>query len=163
MRDKILLRIAIVIFAVSMGVVPAAAGSMKDFDVQKAETWADALAICDVTRFLMTNPNLDSEVIIAAAPKTTHIALYRPYFIPSSNFFSEVMQETFERVRKAGEVTPEAYAKARLRYARLMIGTYRNSDQADQIFLADQMRTCYALAVDTTGNARGAKAVPKHQ
>jgi hypothetical protein len=64
-------------------------------------------------------------------------------------------------VRKAGEVTPEAYAKARLRYGRLMLGAYRNSDQTDQIFLADQMRTCYALAVDTTGNARGAK--PKHQ
>lgn len=138
-----------------IGSVPASAGSLRDFNVQNTDSWADALAICDTTRFLMTDPNLDSNVIIAAMPGKAHVALYRPFFIPPSNFYSQAMENTFERVRNAGFVTAESYGAARLRYAKLMLSAYPQSSPEDRAFLADQMKTCYALAVDTTGKARG--------
>ncbi len=136
--------------------VPASAGGIKDYDVQKAQTWADALAICDVTRFLTTNPKLESDVIIASG--NSHVALFKPFFIPPSGFYSEVMRETYERVQKAGQVTQDQYGEARLRYARLMLSAFSYDNLADQAFLEEQMKTCYALAVDTTGKAQKAGA-----
>ena len=158
MRAGFLLHISIVTLAMISWAVPASAESMKDFDVQKAQTWADALAICDVTKFLTTDPKLESEVIISSMPSHSQVALHRPYFIPPSSFYSDVMQETFERVRKAGLVTMNAYGAARLRYAKLMLRDYAFADATDQAFLADQMRLCYALAVDTTGRAQKSKS-----
>lgn len=155
MRASFLLPLSIALLTA----VPASAGSIRDYDVQKAETWADALAICDVTRFLMTKPKLESDVIIASG--NSHVPLYKPYFMPPSGFFSEAMEATFERVRKAGQATPKAYSDARLRYARLMLSAYTDASLADQAFLDDQMKTCYALAVDTSGRAQTAKGGTK--
>jgi hypothetical protein len=159
MRVKTLLQISIVSLAAMIWSVPASADAMKDFDVQKVDSWADALAICDTTRFLLSDPKLDSNVIISAMPNSSHIALYRPYFIPTSGFYSDAMKETFERVQKANFVTADSYNKARLRYARLMLQAYPYATSADQAFLADQMKTCYALAVDTSGKARNSTPV----
>lgn len=145
-------RVAVVTLALTT--VPAVASSMTDYDVQKAETWADALAICDVTRFLLTQPNLDASAIIALTTNNSHVPLYKPLFIPPSSFFSEAMRQTYERVKAAGQVTPQAYQEARMRYARLMLNSYRQSNPTDRVFMLDQMRLCYALAVDTSGKAR---------
>ena len=153
MHARSLLKIAMMALAPLAGASPSSAAVLSDYNVQKAETWADALAICDVTKFLLTEPKLDSEVIIAAVPGGAPVALRGPYFIPPSGFYSEVMKETFERVRTAGQVTPEAYNEARTRYTKLMFSAYTNAS-ANQAFLNDQMRVCYALAVDTTGRAR---------
>ena len=142
MRAGFLLHISIVTLAMITWAVPASAESMKDFDVQKAQTWADALAICDVTKFLTTDPKLESEVIISSMPSHSQVALYRPYFIPPSGFYSDVMQKTFERVRDAGLVTTRSYGEARQRYARLMLGAYGFASATDHAFLADQMRLC---------------------
>lgn len=156
MRTKTLLLTSVIALVIGFGVVPASASGLTDYDVQKAETWADALAICDVTKFLLSDPKLDSEVIIAPVPGGSEVALRRPLFLPPTNFYSEVMKEMYERVLKAGQVTPDAYGKARLRYARLMLPAYHGTT-ADETFLADQMKLCYALAADTSGRARAQK------
>jgi hypothetical protein len=148
--------ISAVAFVVTFGTVPASAAGLADYDVQKAESWADALAICDVTKFLLSEPNLASEVIIAPVPGGAQVALRRPYFLPPANFYSEVMKETYERARASGQVTEEAYGAARLRYAKLMLSAYHGS-MADKSFLADQMKLCYALASDASGRAKANK------
>jgi len=152
MTAGILLRATLFAFACIIAASPASAMSLKDYDVQKAQSWADALAICDVSIFLNSGPKLDAEVIIAAVPEGTPVALRAPLFIPPSNFYSNVMRDTFERARKSGQVTAEAYAAARYRYTKLMLAAFQGSTN-DLAFLADQMRTCYALA----GSARGVK------
>ena len=158
MRVRVLLHISIVTLTAVIGTVPVSADPMTTYDVSKAETWADALAICDVTRFLLSEPNLDAEVIISPMPGNVHVPLYKPYFIPPSSFYSDAMRETFERVQKAGQVNTESYGQARMRYTKLMLPAYRYASGADRAFLADQMKTCYALAVDTTGKARNIKS-----
>ena len=159
MRARILL--LGLVLAPLFGIVPASADSLTNYDVRKAETWADALAICDVTKFLLSEPKLDSEVIIAPVPGGSEVALRRPLFLPPTNFYSEVMKETYEKVLQAGQVTGTAYAEARLRYAKLMLGAYHNTPE-EKVFLADQMKTCYALAVDALGRARNTKDNSKH-
>lgn len=152
MTARYLHRITYAALAFLMAGTFASAASLKDYNVQKAQSWADALAICDVSKFLQSAPNLTSEVIIAAVPEGAPVALRAPLFIPPSNFYSQVMRDTFERARLSGQVTAEAYAAARYRYSKLMLAAYRGAVY-DQPFLDDQMRTCYALA----GSARGVK------
>ncbi|HUO98755.1 MAG TPA: hypothetical protein VMU01_08800 [Rhizomicrobium sp.] len=162
MSVKAILHTSIMVLAALTGTVPTFAAKMTDYDVTKADTWADALAICDVTRFLLSDPKLESDVIIAAAPNDPHVALYKPYFIPPSGFYSDVMKQVYERVLKAGLVTSDAYSKARLHYAQVMFDAYSHDSMADKAFLAEQMKTCYALAVDTSGKARNIKHDTNH-
>lgn len=125
----------------------AGAGSMTDFDLNKLDGWADAIAVCDVTRFLLTDPDTNADAILVAGRGNTRTALYAPLFAPPDNFFSDAMQQTFARVKQAGFVTDESYGRARLRYAARMIGAYGSASLADKRFMADQMELCYHLAV----------------
>lgn len=137
--------------------VPASAASLTDYDVQKADSWADALAICDVSKFLLSEPNLNSEVIIAPVPGGAPVALYRPLFLPPAGFYSDVMRDTYERAKASGQVTAEAYGAARNHYAQLMLSAYHGT-KADLTYLADRMKLCYALAADASGRAKPGKS-----
>ena len=134
--------IASVLFA-----APAAAGHMTDFDLNKLNSWSEAIAVCDVTRFLLTDPDTSADAILVAGRDNSHTALYKPLYQPPTNFFSEVMRETFERVEKAGQTNLDAYAQARIHYAGLMISAYSGATLADKRYMADQMELCYHLAV----------------
>ncbi len=157
MRVKALLRVSIAASAVILGAGPAFAASIRDFDINKAPGWADALAICDVTRFLQTDPDLNIEILISKVPDVANGELRRPYYIPPTHFYSKVMRETFDSVEKTGQVTIAAYTDARYRYARLMLDAYRRATPSDRAFLDDQMKLCYALAVSTQRQNPGAK------
>lgn len=136
---------------------PARAGRLSDFDLNKLDSWADAVAVCDITRFLLTDPDLRGDVLIVAGSDNTSTALYRPLFVPPNNFFSEIMRQTFENLRKAGQVTPADYGRARIVYAKGMIEAYRGSTLKEKEALADQMALCYHLAVRS-----GVKVEMKH-
>lgn len=125
---------------------PATAARITDFDLNKLDNWSDAIAVCDVGRFLLTEPDLNADVISIAGHDNTRVMLYRPLYTPPNNFFSEAMRETFERVHKAGLVTPDSYGKSRLHYAQAMINAYRGATLADKRWLMDQMDLCYHLA-----------------
>jgi hypothetical protein len=135
-------------FALSMllGLSPAAAGHMTDFDLDKLGNWADAIAVCDVTRFLLTDPDTSADAIVIPGRGNTRVALYKPLYQPPTNFFSDVMRQTFERVQKSGLVTLDAYSQARVRYAGLMIAAYAGATLADKHYMSDQMELCYRLA-----------------
>ncbi|GAA0568692.1 hypothetical protein [Rhizomicrobium electricum] len=126
---------------------PATAGHMSDFDLNKLDSWADAIAVCDVTRFLLTDPDTGADAIIVAGRGNTHVALYKPLYQPPTNFFSDVMRQTFERVQKAGQVSFDGYSRARIHYAGRMISAYSGATLAEKHYMADQMELCYHLAV----------------
>lgn len=146
MRLAAKIRACAVVFAAMWATPPALAGHMTDFDLNKLDGWTDALAVCDVTRFLLTDPNVNADVILVGGKGNTHIVLYKPLFMPPDGFFSEVMRGAFERVRQASLTNPELYARARARYARLMLGAYAGVTLAEKAYLRDQMELCYHLA-----------------
>src|SRR5512142_2513668 len=78
----------------------ASAGRMTDFDLNKLDNWADAIAVCDITRFLLTDPDLSADEILVGGKDNTHTILYRPLYAPPTNFFSDAMREAFSNVRK---------------------------------------------------------------
>jgi hypothetical protein len=129
------------------GLAPASAGHLTDYDLNKLDSWVDAIAVCDVTRFLLTNPDTSADAILVAGRGNTHIALYKPLYQPPNNFFSDVMRQTFERVQQAGLGNFETYSRARMHYASRMISAYSGATLAEKHFMADQMELCYHLAV----------------
>lgn len=140
-------RLAFVLTLTSLLTVsPAAAGHMTDFDLNKLDNWSDAIAVCDVTRFLLTDPDTSADAILVSGRDNTHIALYKPLFAPPTNFFSEVMRQTFNRVQKAGFVTADSYGRSRLHFATQMIRAYAGATLAEKRYMADQMELCYHLA-----------------
>jgi hypothetical protein len=134
------------VLAAMLATTPAQAGRLTDFDLNKLDNWSDALAVCDVTRFLLTDPDVNADVILVSGRDNSRLALYRPLYAPPTNFFSDAMREAFENVRKAGFVTPDSYGKSRIRYAGQMINAYRGASLADKRYLLDQMELCYHLA-----------------
>ena len=72
--------------------------------------------------------------------------LRKPLYIPPNNFYSSVMREAYEKLKKTGQISPHAYDRARVYYASSMIAAYRNAGMADRRALTDQMDACYRLA-----------------
>lgn len=132
--------------AAMLGTTPALAGHMNDFDLNKLDNWSDALAVCDVTRFLLTEPDVNADAILVSGHDNTRVVLFRPLYAPPTNFFSDAMREAYENVHKAGFVTPESYGRSRIHYANLMINSYRGATLAEKRYLVDQMDLCYHLA-----------------
>jgi hypothetical protein len=146
MRVAARLRAAALVIATMAGASPAFAGHMTDFDLNKLDNWADALAVCDVTRFLLTDPDLSADAILVTGHDNSRTVLYRPLYAPPTNFFSDAMREAYANVRRAGFVTPEAYSKARIHYATAMLNAYRSATLAEKRYMLDQMDLCYHLA-----------------
>ncbi len=136
---------------------PARAAHLSDFELAKLDNWANAIAVCDVTRFLLIDPNLDAEAIVVAGRGNTSTVLTKPLYAPPANFFSEVMREAYENLHKAGQITPDGYSRARIFYAGHMIDAYRSATLGEKHALADQMDLCYHLAART-----GVKLEMKH-
>ena len=128
---------------------PARADHLSDFELNKLNNWADAIAVCDVTRFLLTDPNLQAEAIVVAGRGNTYTVLYKPLYAPPTNFYSEVMREAFENLRKAGQITLDGYSHSRIVYAGRMVDAYRSAALGEKHALADQMDLCYHLAART--------------
>lgn len=135
---------------------PAAAARMTDFDLNKLDNWSDAIAVCDITRFLLTDPDVGADVILVAGRDNTHVTLYKPLFLPPTSFFSDIMRETYDHVRKAGLVTPDTYNRSRLHFASKMVSAYGSATLADKRYMAGQMELCYHLAAQAGVNLTSA-------
>lgn len=132
--------------AAMLGASSAAAGGLTDYDLNKLDGWSDALAVCDITRFLLTDPDVGSDVILMGGKNNSHLVLYKPLFLPPDGFFSDIMRETYEKIRGASLTNPELYSAARRRYAALMINAFRGANGEDKKYLNEQMVLCYHLA-----------------
>ena len=140
---------ALLAFAVA---VPAAASTparLTAFDVNNSQTWAEALALCDLTTFLRTRPSLEADVVVTADPRTrADRILYGPRFMPTSVFFDSRVRLMFERLERAGEVDRRAVGEARRRYDVGMFQAFRLGSVKDMAFLEDQSLLCAALSID---------------
>lgn len=132
--------------AALLSIAPASAGRFSEFELNKLSDWTEAIAVCDVTRFLLTEPNINADVILTSGRGNAHVALHHPLYTPPTNFYSEPMREAYEILHKTGLVTAEGYSRARVHYARRMIEAYRNASSADKRALLEQLDLCYRLA-----------------
>jgi hypothetical protein len=149
--------VSALIAAAALSAVPAGAEKLSDYQLDKLNGWAEAIAVCDVTRFLLTDPDIGADAILVAGRDNTFTTLYKPLYMPPNAFFSEVMHEAFDKVEKAGQVTSDAYGRARIHYAGPMLSAWRSATLAEKRALADQMDLCYHLAART-----GVKLEMKH-
>ncbi len=119
----------------------AGARPVSAYSLDSLNSWADAIAVCAVTRFLLADPDLTADVIVVKGE-----TLYAPLYIPPTNFFSRAMRETYIKLLKTGAVSERSVGQARIRYAQLMQDSYRHASTDDKKFLLDQMDTCYRVA-----------------
>ena len=129
------------------------ASPLKMLDINKAQGWADALAACDMTRFLLSNPDLDAGTIIAPGTGSGRI-LYKPLYIPPNLFYAPSLLEAYQKLRAAGEVDHKSMADARYHFASEIIPKFHKADAADKAFLADQMKLCNVLTDGVMGTGR---------
>ena len=131
---------------------PASAATpqrLAGFDVARAETWADALALCDLTAFLRTRPALEADVILSPDPVTEWARpLYGPRFRPPGLFFDRSVRLSFERLERAREVDRRAVGEARARHDRALFRIFSRPNQEEVRFLEEQSRLCAALSAD---------------
>jgi hypothetical protein len=117
---------------------------LAPLDVNKAQNWGEALAACDVTRFLLSEPDVTANTIIAPGDGAMRI-LYPPLYMPPNLFYAPSLAEAFETLRGRGEVDRKAVADARFRFARAIVPKFRKGDAVEKAFLADQMKLCNVL------------------
>jgi hypothetical protein len=138
--------------------VPAAAAPrprLQEFDVARTENWADALALCDLTSFLRTRPNLDADVIMSPDAWSEHLRpLHAPRFLPPGLFFDKRVRLTFERLEKAGEVDRRGFGAARARHDQALFRSYDRADGTELAFLEEQSKLCAALSQDVRARYR---------
>lgn len=145
-------RLCAALLALAVG-GPAAAATpaerLSRFDVGAAQSWADALALCDLTAFLRTRPALDADVVLVEdMGGRMGQALYGPRFTPASLFFDTRVRRTFERLAAAGEVDRRSVGEARRRHDMPMFREFRAASGEDIAFLEAQAELCAALSVD---------------
>lgn len=117
---------------------------LAPLDVNKAQTWGEALAACDMTRFLLSDPDVTANTIIAPGDGALRI-LYPPLYIPPGLFYAPSLAEAFETLRAKGEVDRQSVADARFRFANAIVPKFRKGDTVEKAFLTDQMKLCNVL------------------
>jgi len=128
---------------------PTPSERMSAFDVSRAESWAEALALCDLTAFLRTRPSLEADVVLAPDGRSEFMRpLYGPRFLPPGLFFDHATRLTFERLEKAGEVDRKSVGRARGRHDLALFRSYRRAGRQDLAFLEEQSKLCAALSLD---------------
>lgn len=119
------------------------------FSVAHAQGWPDALALCDLTRFLLTQPALNADVILALDDNTGEFRpLYGPRFLPPNLLFDGELRRAFFRLERAKETDRRSVGEARFRLDRPMLRAFRRAGSAERRFLEDQAKTCSALVAD---------------
>ena len=137
------------------GATAAPPQPLSSFDVTKLDGWPDALAVCDITAFLRTRPDIDADVILARDENSGWFRpLYRPRFLPPTLFFDSDIRRAFERLEKAGEIDRRSVNEARARWDRPMLRSYDRSGVRERIFLDDQGKVCDALVADVRARYR---------
>jgi hypothetical protein len=129
---------------------------LAPLDVNKAQNWGEALAACDLTLFLLSDPDVTASTIIAPGAGSPRF-LYPPLYMPSNLFYAPSLLEAFETLRARGEVDRKSVADARYRLALTIVPSFRRGDTVEKTFLADQMKLCNVLTDGVAAVRSGAK------
>jgi len=119
--------------------------SIAVLDVNRAQNWAEALAACDITRFLLTDPDVTASAIIAPGEGAPQF-LYPPLYTPPNVLYTPSLLKTFEILQARGEVDRKSLTDARFRLANTVVPSFRKGDATDKAFLSDQMKLCNVLS-----------------
>ena len=99
MRSLCALVLTLAVAAPAAATTPAT--RLARFDVANSQTWADALALCDLTSFLRTRPALDADVVLTVDPRSRmDRVLYGPRFQPMSLFFDSRFRNAFDNCQR---------------------------------------------------------------
>lgn len=119
------------------------------FEVAGAPGWPEALALCDLTRFLLEHRELDADVILARDDNTGHFQpLYGPRFMPPNLLYDGELRRTFFRLQSAGETDRRSVGEARFQLDRPMLRAFRRGAVPERRFLEAQAETCSALVAE---------------
>ena len=113
-------------------------------DINKAKGWGDALAACDMTRFFLSNPDLEAGTIIAPGGSI----LYKPLFIPEKVLYTPSLLEAMNTLVTVHQVTRDDVVQARFAFASTLIPKFHKAGEVDKDFLKDQMKLCNVLTDD---------------
>lgn len=123
--------------------------TLSRFDISRAEGWSEALALCDLTEFLLTDPALSADVILARDDGTGQFRpLYGPRFIPPNLLYDGDVKRAYYRLRRAGEVDARSVGEARSAVDRAMLRAFRRYSSTERRFLEKQAETCDGLLTD---------------
>lgn len=119
------------------------------FEVAAAQGWPDALALCDLTRFLLEHRELEADVILSRDHNTGQfVPLYGPRFMPPNLLYDGDLRRAFFQLQSAGETDRRSVGEARFRLDRDMLRAFRRRNSEQRRFLEDQAETCSALIAD---------------
>ncbi len=126
---------------------------LAPLDVNKAQGWGDALAACDLTLFLLSDPDVTASTIIAPGAGSPRF-LYPPLYTPPNLFYAPSILEAFHTLEARKEVDRKSVVDARYRLAVAIVPRFHKGDTVEKTFLADQMKLCNVL---TDGVAKAKK------
>jgi hypothetical protein len=136
--------LAAVAMALVAGPSLAAEPTTLALDINGLQNWADALAACDMTSFLMSDPDLEAGTIIAPGVGSGRI-LYRPLYLPPNLLYAPSLLQSFEVLEAKGEVDRKSVVDARYKFASAIVPKFHKASEADKAFLVDQMKLCNVL------------------
>ncbi len=131
----------------AQGAPPAGLTALGAFDVDRAQGWPDKLALCDLTYFLNSRPDLEADYILAPDRDTRWVRRLRgPRFLPPNLFYDSEVRQAYERLRRAGLVTRAQASEARARHDRPFIERFRRwRGGAEDAFIQRQSEGCVAV------------------
>jgi hypothetical protein len=144
-RSVVRLALASAAFAVLAAPSHAAPRAPLDsFAIVPERGAADTLALCDLTAFLETHPNLDADTIIAPDDRGRAFRqpMRHPWFRPPDLVFDNKVRRAVQRLEGAGLVQRAAIADARARYDSQMLESWRYARPAERRFLDTQLVRC---------------------
>jgi len=150
LRQTLIAAVALVTALVAAPSLAAEPTTLKALDINRLQNWADALAACDMTSFLMSDPDLEAGTIIAPGGGI----LYKPLFIPTKLLYTPSLFEAFNTLERAGQVKRQEVVEARFQFASAIIPKFHKASEADKAFLVDQMKLCNVLTDGVMAKAK---------
>jgi len=120
---------------------------LESFAIAPERGVADTLALCDLTAFLETHPNLDADVIVAPDDRGRPFRqpMRHPLFRPPDLVFDGKVRRAVQRLEGAGLIRRSEIADARARYDSQMLDSWRYAKPAERRFLDAQLDRCGKL------------------
>jgi hypothetical protein len=112
------------------------------FDARAGDDLARKFAICDATRFLANNPELDADKVLVRRRDGRLDLLLPPYFVGGPQWYDEDIERAYRRMKTAGQVDYESVRAARRDVGRDMVKSFDRVNGSERVFLREQSRFC---------------------
>jgi hypothetical protein len=117
---------------------------LAPLDVNKAQSWGEALAACDMTRFLLSDPGRDGQHHHRARRRRAADPLSAALY-PDGPVLCPVPGRGVRDVAGARRGRSQERGRRPLRFASTIVPKFRKGDTVEKAFLTDQMKLCNVL------------------